>query len=194
MGNKGANPIPDTSNMLGLSVLPATNPRPNPPRSRMWPHPDEFCSLLDHAFCLFCRVSAPVENGEELRNHFPVIDLFAGPGGLGEGFAAFENSEGTHPFSIRLAVEKDIHAHATLLLRCFFRQFAPDAAPDEYYQYSQGKISRADLFKRFPKEAEFASNVALLKELGRDNTTIYRYIQKVIAGENERPWVRELRR
>ncbi len=124
-----------------------------------------------------------------MRNHFPVIDLFAGPGGLGEGFAAFENSEGTHPFSIRLAVEKDIHAHATLLLRCFFRQFAPDAAPDEYYQYLQGKISRADLFKRFPKEAEFASNVALLRELGRDNTTIYRYIQKVIAAENERPWV-----
>ncbi len=124
-----------------------------------------------------------------MRQYIPVIDLFAGPGGLGEGFAAFENKDGTRPFSIRLAVEKDIYAHATLLLRCFFRQFAPDAVPDEYYQYLRGKILRADLFNKFPKEAESAAKVALLVELGKNNTIIYRHIGKVIADRDDSLWV-----
>ncbi len=124
-----------------------------------------------------------------MGNRFSVIDLFAGPGGLGEGFAAFENKDGTCLFSIRLAVEKDVYAHATLLLRCFFRQFAPDAVPDEYYQYLQGKISKATLFKKFPKEAESAAQVALRKELGKNNSTIHRHISKVIAERDARLWV-----
>ena len=124
-----------------------------------------------------------------MGNDFSVIDLFAGPGGLGEGFAAFENEDGTRPFNIRLAVEKDVYAHATLFLRCFFRQFTPDAVPNEYYEYLQGKISRAELFKKFPKEAESAAEVALLKELGKNNTTIYRHISKAIGGMDDSFWV-----
>ncbi|MGA2936568.1 MAG: DNA cytosine methyltransferase [Syntrophobacteraceae bacterium] len=124
-----------------------------------------------------------------MGNSFSVIDLFAGPGGLGEGFAAFENKDGTRPFSIRLAVEKDIYAHSTLLLRCFFRQFAPDLVPDEYYQYLQSKISRAELFNKFPKEAESAAEVALLKELGKNNATVYRHISKALGEEDDSFWV-----
>ncbi|MGD0399650.1 MAG: DNA (cytosine-5-)-methyltransferase [Syntrophobacteraceae bacterium] len=86
-------------------------------------------------------------------------------------------------------MEKDVHAHATLLLRCFLRQFVPGEIPDEYYQYLQGKISRAELFKRFPKESETASGVALLKELGKNNTTIYRKISKVIPEKDDSLWV-----
>lgn len=40
----------------------------------------------------------------------PVIDLFAGPGGLGEGFSALTDSQGRqrrHPFKIALSIEKD---------------------------------------------------------------------------------------
>jgi DNA (cytosine-5)-methyltransferase 1 len=53
----------------------------------------------------------------------PIIDLFAGPGGLGEGFSA--HSASAHPagrFEIRLSIEKDPHAHNTLLQRTFLRQ------------------------------------------------------------------------
>jgi len=48
----------------------------------------------------------------------PIIDLFAGPGGLGEGFSAYK-SEGAS-FKIKLSIEKDAAAHKTLRLRSFF--------------------------------------------------------------------------
>lgn len=60
-----------------------------------------------------------------------MIDLFAGPGGLGEGFASLRSSRGSRAFQISLSIEKDPGAHATLLLRSFFRTFgdAPPTAP-----------------------------------------------------------------
>ena len=57
---------------------------------------------------------------------YPVIDLFAGPGGLSEGFAACED------FDVALSIEKDPIAHQTLELRAFFRQFARPDVPDAY--------------------------------------------------------------
>jgi len=52
----------------------------------------------------------------EMPHQFPVIDLFAGPGGLSEGFAASEQ------FRVALSIEKDPVAHQTLELRAFFRR------------------------------------------------------------------------
>ena len=53
----------------------------------------------------------------------PVIDLFAGPGGLGEGFSAPPEAGAAPRFKIRLSIEKDATAHRTLELRAFCRQF-----------------------------------------------------------------------
>lgn len=47
-----------------------------------------------------------------------IIDLFAGPGGLGEGFSSCDNS----PFEIAMSVEKEMNAHKTLTLRAFYRK------------------------------------------------------------------------
>jgi DNA (cytosine-5)-methyltransferase 1 len=47
----------------------------------------------------------------------PVIDLFAGPGGLGEGFARQRAAD----FRIVISVEKDEMAHDTLRLRAAHR-------------------------------------------------------------------------
>ncbi|MBU0729047.1 MAG: DNA cytosine methyltransferase [Proteobacteria bacterium] len=57
------------------------------------------------------------------QDKIPVIDLFAGPGGLAEGFSAFQ-AKGRDVFNICLSVEKDHFAHRTLELRSFFRQFS----------------------------------------------------------------------
>jgi DNA (cytosine-5)-methyltransferase 1 len=47
-----------------------------------------------------------------------VIDLFSGPGGLGEGFAAIEDGKA---FGISVSAEMETSAHCTLTLRAFFR-------------------------------------------------------------------------
>ena len=67
---------------------------------------------------------------QDFQNRIPVIDLFAGPGGLAEGFSACR-AEGRNEFRICFSVEKDQHAHSTLELRSFFRQFLVEQVPDE---------------------------------------------------------------
>ena len=44
----------------------------------------------------------------------PVVDLFAGPGGLAEGFSACRRSDGRRRYRIALSIEKDPVAHRTL--------------------------------------------------------------------------------
>jgi DNA (cytosine-5)-methyltransferase 1 len=93
----------------------------------------------------------------------PVIDLFAGPGGLGEGFSAFRSDSGGK-FDVRLSVEKDPVACATLLLRKFLRQF--DEPPAEFLAYVSGQIPVSELFAAFPAEARRARNGVWEAELG----------------------------
>lgn len=97
----------------------------------------------------------------------PVIDLFAGPGGLGEGFSTLGLSEGRSRFKLSLSIEKDRRAHETLELRSFFRQFSNGAVPNEYYAHIRGEITRQVLFNKYPKEAKYASQEAWHAELGK---------------------------
>src|SRR5882672_577240 len=69
----------------------------------------------------------------------PVIDVFAGPGGLGEGFHQFNASDGVNPFKIALSIEKDRFAYETLRMRSFFRQFPATEVPREYYAAIQSE-------------------------------------------------------
>ncbi|MBK9496120.1 MAG: DNA cytosine methyltransferase [Xanthomonadales bacterium] len=55
------------------------------------------------------------------RDTIGIIDIFAGPGGLGEGFNSFEPKTGHHPFRIGVSAEMERSAHATLRLRAFYR-------------------------------------------------------------------------
>jgi DNA (cytosine-5)-methyltransferase 1 len=97
---------------------------------------------------------------------FPVIDIFAGPGGLGEGFSAFKVNE-NHPFRITLSVESNRFAHQTLELRSFFRRFPLGKVPQEYYSFLRGEIGHKELFEAYPCEAEAARREAWWAELGR---------------------------
>ena len=96
----------------------------------------------------------------------PVIDLFAGPGGLGEGFSAFGRASGDHPFRIAISVEKDAWAHQTLELRAFFRQFKAGDVPVHYYDHLAGRISRQELYSKHPSEAAMAQAEAFHAEIG----------------------------
>lgn len=98
----------------------------------------------------------------------PVIDLFSGPGGLSEGFAAPRSVQGTGRFRIALSIEKDAKAHETLELRALFRQFEREDVPREYYDFVQGRIDRESLFAsdRMREATDRARAEAWRAELG----------------------------
>ncbi len=70
-----------------------------------------------------------------------VIDLFAGPGGLGEGFSAYRHKD-NQVFKIAISIEKEGSAHRTLKLRSFFRQYYPEQVPEAYYAFLRGELGR----------------------------------------------------
>lgn len=97
----------------------------------------------------------------------PIIDLFAGPGGLGEGFTSVLDDKGKRVFKIALSIEKDDFAHQTLTLRSFVRQFEVNDIPAEYYSFVRGEIKDIeDLYKLYPKQATAAKHEAWKLELG----------------------------
>lgn len=98
---------------------------------------------------------------------FPVIDLFAGPGGLGEGFSSCKSGESR--FRIIASAEKDPHAHETLTLRAYFRllgSYYPEYLSD-YYDFLNG-ISELPWTERSYHVWQEAAEEALLVELGTD--------------------------
>ena len=66
-------------------------------------------------------------------NEVSVIDVFAGPGGLGEGFSSCDNS----PFKIKVSVEFEAHAHKTLTLRSLYRKLTDEEKQQYYIPYIQ---------------------------------------------------------
>jgi DNA (cytosine-5)-methyltransferase 1 len=95
---------------------------------------------------------------------YRVIDLFAGPGGLAEGFASLKHGD-KHPFKIALSVEKEASAYKTLRLRSFLRQFEGER-PYEYSRWLGGAIEQPDWPSLYPSEWAAASDHALELELG----------------------------
>lgn len=102
---------------------------------------------------------------KDSRRRYAVVDLFAGPGGLGEGFAAFRGPEGSAPFQTVLSVDADRHAHQTLLLRSFLRKF-DNGYPDEYYQYINGELAEPNWEELAPDEWRQAVDETKCLELG----------------------------
>ncbi|AEV32443.1 DNA-methyltransferase Dcm [Owenweeksia hongkongensis DSM 17368] len=101
----------------------------------------------------------------------PVIDIFAGPGGLGEGFSSLVEND-KRVFNIKLSIEKDENAHQTLELRSFTRQFIKGKLPEKYYELlretslDKREEKRVSLFNTYPKQTKIAKNEAWLCELG----------------------------
>ena len=113
------------------------------------------------------------------RNKFyPIIDLFAGPGGLGEGFATLTSTSGDPVFRSVVSIERDEHAHQTLTLRHFFRQFDAEDVPDAYYAYVAGEISRDQLIDWYPTAWAHAKASSLRISLGEEQ---HDNVQKLIS-------------
>ena len=116
-----------------------------------------------------------------------VIDLFAGPGGLGEGVSSVRTSSGLCPFKIGVSVEKEASAHKTLTTRAFYRKIRNSKNGNSaYYDYVKGVITREQLFAKFPNESKEAIKETLYNptELGKDNSLIHTRIEALISNHH----------
>jgi DNA (cytosine-5)-methyltransferase 1 len=128
----------------------------------------------------------------------PVIDIFAGPGGLGEGIMSVMNNSGESVFDIKLSIEKDIPAHKTLMWRSFYRQFVKNnkTVPSEYYEaYRESNLKKREqlielILDKYP-EGEIARKEARLVELGADDWPPEKVddLIKEQLGKNQTDWV-----
>ena len=95
----------------------------------------------------------------------PVIDLFAGLGGLSEGFASAKDSHNNAAFDVRLSIEMDKAARKTLLLRSFRRNLDQEQIGD-YEEYLRQEITLRQLLSRNRTAAISAFNETWRAELG----------------------------
>ena len=94
------------------------------------------------------------------HSKIPIIDLFAGPGGLGEGFSQAG-------FDIRLSIECDPEAHQTLQFRAFCRELVKrQDGIDSLRSFFENGAKIEDFYNAHPSHAEHARNEAWLARLG----------------------------
>lgn len=102
----------------------------------------------------------------------PIIDLFAGPGGLNEGFSRFGEAEGAPAFRTIGSFEMDPVACATLRLRHTYHDLlrSTEGVPEAYYEFIRGERSLADLLsdERVSESYDAASGAVHEVELGAD--------------------------
>lgn len=120
----------------------------------------------------------------------PIIDVFAGPGGLGEGFSALRDASGRRSFRLALSVEKDPIACKTLRLRAVQRYLSDCGHIDSYHALLRNQISR-DEFDSMPIVADAigaANHEVVNAELGKsDPARLDRRITDALRGASQ--WV-----
>ncbi len=109
---------------------------------------------------------------------YPVVDVFAGPGGLGEGFSSLTNERGERRFESVVAIERDDSSYQTLLLRHFLHRFPKGELPDNYYRYLKGEIDRETLYMNHQSQIADAKKSALKISLGPES---HSEVEKIIS-------------
>lgn len=118
--------------------------------------------------------------------NYPIVDVFAGPGGLGEGFASLTDRSGYNRFADSIAIERDPFSFKTLHLRHFLRAFNPKRFPKEYYCYLNGEINLETLFELYPTQKEHADQTAHKISLGPENHEMVRQlISSTLKGKSK---------
>lgn len=125
-----------------------------------------------------------------MQKAIPVIDLFAGPGGLCEGFSSVLDQDGHECFDVKVSIEKDPVAHRTLHLRALFRKLPKENKPEIYYQYIRGEVSREDFLEhpQIKAASDAAHKEAKCAELGvTSHKIIDGWIQDALG--DQKNWV-----
>lgn len=118
-------------------------------------------------------------------NSIPVVDLFAGPGGLSEGFATWQN--GTVRFNNVLSIEKDQDACSTLRMRKF-RLNIPAGSIEHYNMFLRDEITIDELVSRFPQAYDAAEQATWQATLGAvSREEVFRRIEEKI--DSSKDWL-----
>lgn len=121
-------------------------------------------------------------------NPIQVVDLFAGPGGLGEGFSSHN---GGKTFHIKVSAEMEPSARSTLRLRAFYRLLKnqyPEGLED-YYNFCETASVSTPFTDKTIDAWKHADNEAQLLELGTDegNTRLDSLLKDRL--DDTKPWV-----
>jgi DNA (cytosine-5)-methyltransferase 1 len=119
-----------------------------------------------------------------------IIDLFAGPGGLGEGFSS-HTANGKASFEIKLSAEMEASARSTLRLRAFYRILKrenPEALED-YYNHCETSDSAVPYTDRSIAAWHKADAEAQQLELGtpEGNARLDKLLDERL--DETKPWV-----
>jgi DNA (cytosine-5)-methyltransferase 1 len=121
----------------------------------------------------------------------PVIDVFAGPGGLNEGFSRAGEHSGVR-FMTALSIEMESVACRTLRLRSVYRRLQGTAAAANYTSYVSGSISIEE-FRSDPLVSaafEEAEREVLELEMGPETrATSNSAISRALGDRIEQDWV-----
>lgn len=125
----------------------------------------------------------------------PVIDVFAGPGGLNEGFSRIGEDTGAPVFETIGSFEMDPTACATLRVRHTYHHLlrSAEGVPEAYYEFIRGERT-LDEFAAEPEVAEaFAAAKSAVHqiELGKDRVESDALISAALerAGAVDSDWV-----
>ncbi|WP_099034764.1 DNA cytosine methyltransferase [Lacimicrobium alkaliphilum] len=124
-----------------------------------------------------------------MKKTINIIDLFAGPGGLGEGFSSHRSDDAE--FRIRMSVEKEESAHKTLTSRAFFRLLKGAGKQDAYFDYAEGRISRNEMISKHPDVWNEALQETMFRPtaLGEDNDKIRSRLSELKKQYSNEPWI-----
>ena len=128
-------------------------------------------------------------------NPIPVIDLFAGPGGLNEGFSRLGEDIGAPAFRTIGSFEMESSACSTLRLRGAYRFLLRNGGvPEDYYRFIRGEIDY-DEFRvrpRISEALEVSSQEVHEIELGLDREESDQLIRDALnengLGDRESLW------
>ncbi len=117
-----------------------------------------------------------------------VVDLFAGPGGLGEGFSSLNNGKS---FEVLVSAEMDQFARSTLRLRAFYRALKsqnPDALKD-YYRFCETDGAIQPWTENSREQWDYADREARQIKLGtpEGNAELDAILDERL--DTSRPWV-----